>query len=70
MKGVHLGYTYKLRTYINILLFRTIFHKNIAYLWQLRDLLAYDAVRLARTPPRMSDLLGVNQSRASHNKHK
>ena len=56
MKYVHFGYSDKLRTYINILLYRTIFHKNIAYLWQLREPLTYDAVRQASAPPRMSDL--------------
>ena len=50
----------KLRTYINILLYQTIFNKNIAYLFRLRDLLAYDAVRQARRLPRLSGLAGPN----------
>ena len=61
MKCVHFGYTYKIRTYINILLYRTIFHNNIAYFWQLRDTLAYDAVRPARTPYRMIDVAGLSE---------
>ena len=56
MKCVHFGYTYKLRAYINNLLYQFIFHKNIASRWQLSDLLAYDAVRQARPPPLLSDL--------------
>ena len=56
MKRVNFGYTYELRTCIIMLLYQTIFHKCVAYFWQLRGLLAYDAVRQARTPPRLSDL--------------
>ena len=56
MKCVYFGYTFKIRTYIKILLYQIIFQKNIAHIWQLRDLLAYDAARQAGASPSMSDL--------------